>query len=63
MTAAAAPDRCARCGAPFRCGMQAGEAHCWCADLPAIAPKLGRDCLCRACLEREIAAQRAAQAT
>jgi hypothetical protein len=27
---------CTRCGAVFRCGMVAGDAHCWCADLPAL---------------------------
>ena len=41
---------CARCGAPFVCGMQAGTKPCWCASLPAIEPVPGRDCLCRACL-------------
>ncbi|OYZ03533.1 MAG: hypothetical protein B7Y42_00010 [Polaromonas sp. 28-63-22] len=58
---------CTRCGAVFRCGMVAGDAHCWCADLPALpqlpVPLPGSDsanaqepagdasCFCPACLK------------
>lgn len=44
-------DRCARCGAPFECGMSAGAERCWCADRPPVAidPSLG-GCLCPRCL-------------
>ncbi len=45
---------CARCGAGFTCGMQAGEEPCWCASLPPLAPVPGRACLCRGCLEDEL---------
>ena len=31
------PSVCPRCGAGFRCGMVAGDAACWCADLPLLA--------------------------
>jgi cysteine-rich CWC protein len=44
--------RCPLCGAQFECG--AGEAECWCAALPGLAPIPGRDCLCRSCLEEEL---------
>ncbi|MGB8434414.1 MAG: cysteine-rich CWC family protein [Burkholderiales bacterium] len=44
-------DRCARCGAPFECGMQAGLAECWCAQLPPIAPPdAAASCYCPRCL-------------
>jgi hypothetical protein len=49
---------CSRCGAPFRCGMLAGDATCWCASLPALPPdalRPGAGCLCPACLARKIA--------
>ncbi|MEW6687926.1 MAG: cysteine-rich CWC family protein [Pseudomonadota bacterium] len=49
---------CARCGAAFHCGMQAGEERCWCSDLPPLAPVPGRGCLCRACLEEELKTER-----
>ncbi|MBI1942159.1 MAG: cysteine-rich CWC family protein [Betaproteobacteria bacterium] len=49
-------EACARCGAPFVCGMKAGEARCWCSDLPALQPVPRRSCLCRACLEEELKA-------
>jgi hypothetical protein len=49
--------RCARCGAPFLCGMQAGEEPCWCAALPPLEPVPGRTCLCRACFETELGAK------
>ena len=53
-TCAIAPlamDRCARCGAPFECGMQAGLDECWCARLPPIAPPdAAAGCYCPRCL-------------
>jgi uncharacterized protein (TIGR00290 family) len=46
-----ASDRCARCGAPFECGMQAGLSECWCAQLPPIAPRAAAaSCYCPRCL-------------
>lgn len=52
-------ESCARCGAPFVCGMKAGEGsdemrRCWCYGLPALEPVAGRGCICRACLEEEL---------
>lgn len=47
---------CARCGAAFECGMQAGAERCWCAELPPLAPVPGQGCLCPACLSAAIAA-------
>jgi uncharacterized protein (TIGR00290 family) len=49
---------CARCGATFDCGMKAGVAHCWCADVPPVAidASLAR-CFCPRCL-RELAGAR-----
>jgi len=38
--------------------MFAATEPCWCASLPPLAPVTGRGCLCRACLERELAALR-----
>jgi Cysteine-rich CWC len=47
--------RCARCSAPFTCGMQAGSEPCWCASLPALKTVMpGQGCLCRECLVKEI---------
>ncbi|MBP6280207.1 MAG: cysteine-rich CWC family protein [Rhodocyclaceae bacterium] len=48
---------CAKCGATFSCGMVAGEAHCWCEDLPKLMPldAEASACFCRPCLAREIA--------
>lgn len=47
----AASDRCARCGAPFECGMQAGLAECWCAKLPPVVPPdAAAGCYCPRCL-------------
>lgn len=43
--------RCARCGASFECGMEAGLDACWCARLPPVAltdPTAG--CYCPRCL-------------
>ncbi|WP_321794129.1 cysteine-rich CWC family protein [Caballeronia sp. J97] len=48
---------CARCGAPFRCGMLAGDSACWCANMPVLPADLlrpGMRCLCPACLAAEI---------
>jgi uncharacterized protein (TIGR00290 family) len=46
-----ASDRCARCGAPFECGMRAGLAECWCAKLPPVAPHdAAAGCYCPRCL-------------
>jgi hypothetical protein len=55
---AIAPRRlaCARCGAPFECGL-AGE--CWCATEPYQMPLTDagadEDCLCPACLRKAAA--------
>lgn len=55
--------RCARCGAPFRCGID-DAGGCWCAKLPALPREAYADaagCLCEACLRRAL--QDAAGAT
>jgi hypothetical protein len=45
---------CPECGTSFTCGSDSPEP-CWCASLPQIVEMtLGRDCLCPACLTREI---------
>lgn len=45
---------CPECGASFTCGSDS-PAPCWCASLPQIVQMTpGRDCLCPACLTREI---------
>ncbi|MDX9741185.1 MAG: cysteine-rich CWC family protein [Gammaproteobacteria bacterium] len=43
---------CPGCGASFVCGMEAGHAQCWCADLPPqpVDPAVS-GCLCPACLQ------------
>jgi len=44
--------RCARCGAPFRCGID-DAGGCWCAKLPALPREAYAEaagCLCEACL-------------
>lgn len=42
---------CARCGALFECGMEAGLGTCWCARLPPIAPSHpASGCFCPRCL-------------
>lgn len=49
---------CDACGTPFRCGLRAGEPHCWCADLPRRMPVPASTqavCVCRLCLESAIA--------
>jgi len=53
---AAAESRCARCGAPFHCGI--GDAGgCWCARLPVL-PRLAyaadAGCLCEQCLREAL---------
>jgi uncharacterized protein (TIGR00290 family) len=54
-------EACARCGAVFECGMQAGLEHCWCADLPPIAPSAAfKSCLCPRCLREQVAADKSA---
>jgi hypothetical protein len=49
---------CPRCGASFTCGIAAGEAHCWCFDLPNVIwiddEKVNEGCLCPACLRDAI---------
>ncbi|MBO3706133.1 MAG: cysteine-rich CWC family protein [Candidatus Accumulibacter sp.] len=51
--------RCARCGAPFTCGMMAAPgADCWCFQLPPLAEAAapGSGCYCRSCLEERLRA-------
>jgi uncharacterized protein (TIGR00290 family) len=56
-----ATDRCARCGAPFECGMLAGLTECWCAKLPPITPlDTATGCYCPRCLA-EFASARSAR--
>ncbi|HEX4328432.1 MAG TPA: cysteine-rich CWC family protein [Burkholderiales bacterium] len=46
---------CARCGAPFTCGMVAGTPQCWCNALPPLPTLLPFEtCLCPACLEQAL---------
>ncbi|ENO77056.1 cysteine-rich CWC family protein [Thauera mechernichensis] len=61
-------NRCPRCAATFTCGMQAGEAACWCAAFPSafavpsvgsVDPALG--CYCPRCLAELIDQKRALQ--
>jgi ribosomal protein L34E len=50
--------RCARCGAPFRCGID-DIGGCWCARLPPLpreAYAADAGCLCEACLRRALGA-------
>ncbi|MBT9476809.1 cysteine-rich CWC family protein [Polaromonas sp.] len=49
--------RCPRCGAGLRCGMVAGDAECWCTQLPLVMPVppstpagSAASCYCPACL-------------
>lgn len=54
----AAPRRiaCARCGAPFDCGL---SRDCWCAAEPYRLPMTAapvEDCLCPACLRKAASA-------
>ncbi|NMM11755.1 MAG: cysteine-rich CWC family protein [Polaromonas sp.] len=55
---------CPRCGAALRCGMVAGDAECWCVQLPNVMPvpfiqplgaqpdQSAASCFCPACLKR-----------
>ena len=55
---------CPRCGAGLRCGMVAGDAECWCVQLPqvmTVPPALpeqalpdsgAASCFCPACLKQ-----------
>ncbi|WP_457282591.1 cysteine-rich CWC family protein [Polaromonas sp. P5_D5] len=53
---------CPRCGAGLRCGMAAGDAECWCVQLPHIMPVPSErtpqpegsalSCFCPACLKQ-----------
>jgi len=53
---------CPRCGAGLRCGMVAGDAECWCAQLPLVMPvpspagvlpdNSAASCFCPACLKK-----------
>ena len=55
---AAENSRCARCGAPFRCGME-DPGGCWCAKLPPLprdAYAADAGCLCEACLRKALSA-------
>jgi len=49
---------CARCGAPFHCGID-DPGGCWCARLPPLPREsyaAGAGCLCEKCLREELAA-------
>lgn len=51
---------CPSCGAAFNCGMNAGEATCWCTAYPPLLAvpadeAVGR-CYCPACLKKQIEA-------
>ena len=56
--------RCARCGAPFTCGMEAGLPECWCAQMPRLlrVPEAPAGCYCAACLAQVIESARAPMA-
>ncbi|SFC00509.1 Cysteine-rich CWC [Polaromonas sp. OV174] len=57
---------CPRCGAGLRCGMVAGDAECWCMQLPHVMPvpearkppapsqdgAAAASCYCPACLKQ-----------
>ena len=57
---------CPRCGAGLRCGNVAGDAQCWCSQLPNIMPvpaaanaptpvndsTASASCFCPACLQK-----------
>jgi hypothetical protein len=61
---AAANSRCAKCGAEFRCGMEAGDQQCWCASLPSFMPlpaasepgSTEAGCYCPTCLKEMLRA-------
>jgi hypothetical protein len=53
--------RCARCGAPFRCGLD-DAGGCWCARLPPLPREAYADaagCLCEPCLREAVVAAEA----
>ena len=55
---------CPRCGASLRCAMVAGDAECWCVQLPNVMPlpadqagpaqtgDSAASCFCPACLKQ-----------
>jgi hypothetical protein len=55
---------CPRCGADLRCGMVAGDAECWCVQLPHVMPvpsarpvsalpdNSAASCFCPVCLKQ-----------
>jgi hypothetical protein len=48
---------CTECGQTFRCGFRAGDAQCWCAELPRRLPMptdSASGCVCAACLQRRL---------
>ncbi|MCC7310537.1 MAG: cysteine-rich CWC family protein [Sulfuritalea sp.] len=49
---------CPRCGERFACGMLAGAARCWCADLPPLCapPDPAAGCFCPGCMRALLAA-------
>jgi len=50
--------RCARCGAPFHCGIDDADG-CWCAKLPPLPREVYADaagCLCERCLREAVIA-------
>lgn len=50
---------CARCGAPFTCGVDA-PGGCWCARLPPLpagALVAGEACVCERCLRAALAGE------
>ncbi|MES2423949.1 MAG: cysteine-rich CWC family protein [Pseudomonadota bacterium] len=61
----ASTQTCESCGNAMRCGMNAGDAQCWCTALPKLDPATLRRpdgtpwsaCLCPDCLGRLAAAQ------
>ncbi|MEQ1883026.1 MAG: cysteine-rich CWC family protein [Burkholderiales bacterium] len=62
---AGSEQNCSRCGAEFHCGMGKPE-ECWCsADFVPLkrVPDRNSSCLCRRCLQKEIEAQFAGDAT
>jgi ribosomal protein L34E len=50
--------RCARCGAPFHCGID-DAGGCWCARLPPLSREdyaAAAGCLCEQCLRAAVVA-------
>ncbi|MBI4989700.1 MAG: cysteine-rich CWC family protein [Rhodocyclales bacterium] len=50
---------CPGCGRAFICGMNAGWARCWCAELPPLPtqPEADKGCYCADCLKKRLAAE------